>query len=254
MVTVSCKARKIESAIYYKLVKSHTTAGSYSLSISTSGTYYIIMIGGGGGIAMNQYISSGMLDYRYGYYNVSAGGSGASFEGLITLEAGTYSLTVGSTGTDRKGSAGSAGAGGDTILANYVTVGGGTGGTVPSSSAPTTGGLGGTASIINTNKVSGTTSNGENGQYGQGGQPPSATSITNYPAKFGGMSLYDGSRTGYGAGAGRAEAIAGNNSSYPAQSGAFLMYEVGTSSDYNFKIDTINVSCFYNQGKYYSAQ
>lgn len=250
MATVSCKARKTNGSIYYKLMNSYTTSGTHSLSISTSGSYYIELYGGGGGVAMNTYKDT----YMYGRYNVSAGGSGAYFRGLVTLEAGTYSVTVGAGGTDRKGSAGSAGAGGDTTLANYVTATGGKGGTVPSSSAPTTGGAGGSFLILNSDKVSGLVTIGYTGNFAQGGQPPSAASITNYPASFGGLSIYDNSISGYGAGAGRETSGAGTNTTYPAVAGAFFIYGSGTSSNYTLKINTENIFCFYNQGKYYSAQ
>lgn len=254
MASVSCKAKKTGSEVYYKLKKSYTSSGTYSLSISTSDTYYIEMYGAGGGNAANWHRYNG----SYWAYYTAGGGSGAGFKGFVNLSAGTYSVTVGAHGGNgaQAGSGGTSqgSAGTATVLGSIISAGGGTGAYISGGDYKVSRvGVGGTLSILDSSKIISTrlSSNGNDGdtKAATGYVYPPSTA-TYYPQVWGGMSLYDGSETGYGAGGG----YKATSSAYVSVNGALIIYGRGTSSDYDFVVGTTNIFSFYKSSKYYSAR
>lgn len=252
MATVNCKAKKVESTKYYKLLSSYTTSGSFNLSIPEDGIYYVEMYGGGGG-ASQRLATDAYAGKTYGH--CYSGGSGSCFKGLLELTTGNYAIQVGQKGNRiTGGTIDTRSNGGDTIFPNYVTAKGGIGAYI-TSVATVTGaasgeqGYGGEVEIINSEKVQGLRCAGNDGH-----KSPSAGTGTIvapvYPQSWGGFSVYDNTYTGYGAGGGNKA----SNSAYDAVAGAFLIYKESTSSDFTLKIVIQNIFGFYKSGNYYCAK
>lgn len=167
----------LQSSIFVS--KTYTTPDTYTIELE-AGDYSIEMYGAGGG------------SYSWTYqkaYGTNGGGSGAGFKGTVTLPKGVYTLTVGATNAT--------GDGGDTSINDLIVCGGGkrfTGGYNNFNTA-----AGGTISISPSLEIKETNLNSDgNAGYrqwfdGGGGW--------HYNEKEkGGLSLYDNSNTGYGAG------------------------------------------------------
>lgn len=95
-----------------------STAGTYALNIKYGGDYEVTIVGGGGGGAYN--VSTKFSD------GVISGGSGAGFQGIIYLKAGTYIVKVGVGGESvNPGNASTAmpKVGSDSSIANIITAG-----------------------------------------------------------------------------------------------------------------------------------
>lgn len=169
--------------------KIYATPGTYSLELE-AGDYEVEMYGAGGG------------DYSWSYQKASGhngGGSGAGFKGVVSLPKGTYTLTVGATNAT--------GNGGDTSINDLIICGGGqlfTGGYANYNTAK-----GGTITISPSLQVKESIlqSAGNDGyrQWYDGG----GSWIYNEREK-GGLSLYDNSNTGYGAGRYTVSGLTGN--------------------------------------------
>ena len=169
--------------------KIYATPGTYSLELE-AGDYEVEMYGAGGG------------DYSWSYqkaYGHNGGGSGAGFKGTVTLPKGTYTLTVGATNAT--------GNGGDTSINDLIICGGGqlfTGGYANYNTAK-----GGTITISSSLQVKESIlqSAGNDGyrQWYDGGG-----SWKYNEREKGGLSLYDNSNTGYGAGRYTVSGLTGN--------------------------------------------
>lgn len=175
------------SRTYYKQSEKQRNTGTYTFTLDKDYTAKLLFVGNGGG---------GGSSANDSYWRNSSGGSGACFQGRVSLPKGTYTLTIGTLGygycigntANMTGGADST----DSYLTDkngneLIRVGCGKRGTVIGQ-----GGAGGTLTlgtleVLETTKaVNGNT--GEwNNQYGQGVQKFAA-------------SAYDGTTTGYGAG------------------------------------------------------
>ena len=165
----------------------YSEAGNYTITLASAGNYEVSLIGGGG-------YGAGSWNYPTGV--TAGGGSGAGFIGTITLSAGTYTITVGgNTNTGNR----------DTVLKDssnnvIIKAGGGGNGSADAWSVSYTGGSGGV--LTNNATVVGSPTLSTNGNNG-GGAIQSAVQ--------GGDSVYDNTKTGYGAGGG---SVWGNNTVY----------------------------------------
>lgn len=174
-------------------IQSYTTSGVYTIEITEAGNYEIEMYGAGGGWASNRYATDTW------YARTFTGGSGAGYKGVVNLSVGTYTITVGkaATGRNYETGSGSTSAGGSTSLDNLIVAGGG-GGATAGPSANGAVGLGG-AVVINDSSI---IVNTELSTLGNNGNYASLYPYTGVPPCLGAASVYDGTTTGYGAGAG----------------------------------------------------
>lgn len=172
---------------YYKKAFERYIAGSFSFTTSKAGAFQVILVGGGAG--------SGSFDAMYygGWSNwtFACGGSGAYFNGIISLEANkTYTVNVGGGGTAARPN-GTSGAGGNTYISSgsniIISAGGGGGAQCAAYLGASYTGQGGKLSLGNSVVEIYVASNGNNGPYG--------VNRTNQYAK----SVFDNSNTGYGA-------------------------------------------------------
>lgn len=177
----------VQDEFTYRITHEQTATGTYTITLNKDCEGSLLFVGNGGG---------GGSSASSSYWRNSSGGSGACFQGRVSLPKGTYTLTIGTLGygyfiadsTNMAGGANST----DSYLTDengneLIRVGCGIRGT-----AIGQGGAGGTLKlgtleVLETTKaVNGNT--GEwNNQYGQGVQ------------KFA-KSAYDGTTSGYGAG------------------------------------------------------
>lgn len=219
---------KDDSQIEYKFKNEYTTPGTYTINIAYEGDYEIEMYGAGGGVAGHVY-----TPWRAGYnvYTTVSGGSGAGFKGVVHLPHGAYTITVGAygvMGTFSSGSPNQGGNGGATSLGNIISTGGGTGGSIiggsASGSGTRTAGVGGTVSISDASYIVSADLNAS----GNDGIVAAVSGLSGYIANCpGGLSLYDNSQTGYGAGGGKIE----SNPAYNAQNGYFKINRTNPTSD-----------------------
>lgn len=104
-----------------------TATTNATVTVPQAGQYYLIVVGAGGGGTQTGYEK---------YYRGAGGGSGACFAGIVYLDAGNYTVTVGAGGREHySDNVSSADAGGATTFTNsagtvLVSAGGGTGGSV----------------------------------------------------------------------------------------------------------------------------
>lgn len=177
----------VQDDFTYRIIHKQAATGTYTITLDKDYEAKLLFVGNGGG---------GGSSANDSYWRNSSGGSGACFQGRVSLPKGTYTLTIGTLGygyfigntANMTGGADST----DSYLTDengneLIRVGCGKRGTVIGQ-----GGAGGTLTlgtleVLETTKaVNGNT--GEwNNQYGQGVQ------------KFA-KSAYDGTTTGYGAG------------------------------------------------------
>ena len=153
----------------------YSESGTYTVTIPTSGTYQMIMVGGGGN-------GSATYVFQAGYYpQLASGGSGAGFSGTIYLDAGTYTVVVGKNGENTT----------ITNSSSEVLITAGAGGNGQTTATGRTAGAGGTLLI-----ASGVTANNTLANNGSG----NSGTVTTNTSINGGNSVYDNSATGYGAG------------------------------------------------------
>lgn len=221
--------------LYYKTIFESATPGQYSLQLLKE-SYIIEMYGAGGGWA-----NSGWATDTF-YHQTGAGGSGAGFKGFITLEPGTYVINIGGGGGNVDAPLNNAygKAGGDTSLENKIIAHGGGGGRSPYMST-VRGGVGGSVEFIDLSiiekvyfNLTGYTGSTSGGAYSWG------------PASVrGGVSVYDGTINGYGAGGGYP---------YNSVSGYCRIWELSDEDNYDFVIKDTTALLPYNKvnKKYYS--
>ena len=182
----------------------YTQPGVYSVTVSESGYYDVVVIGGGAGGAWGMNV--------YSIRSSSSGGSGAGFAGRIYIPAGTYTCTVGAGGA-AAGNGGYGGGGGATSIGNIISAGGGAQGAYATweNRVQSTGGV---ISVQAETDYSTLNSNGNNG------------TVTFNSNSAGGASLYNG----FGRG--------GDASCYGASNGAngYLSIKLQGQSYINYKI------------------
>lgn len=214
---------------YFKILGEYSTSGTRSITIENADYYKLEMVGAGGGGAHAGYNK---------YWRAGTGGSGAGFIGEIYLTAGTYIITVGAGGSEDyyyQGNSSRATNGGSTILSindtPLITCGGGTGGSVIA--ATITIGTGGTL-LVDSSVITRNVDLNKNGNNGN-----SSNHYGSYIATNGGLSVYDGTVAGYGAGGGTTTA---SEASPDAVSGYFKLYkEVESTDDYDYILEVYEV-------------
>ena len=178
---------------YYKTLFESSTPDTYNLEITNEGTYSIEMYGAGGGWAHTQW-------HTDAWYSITAsGGSGSGYKGVLNLPIGNYTVTIGAGGTG--GSGGNrgyyaGGTGGATTFGNIISAGGGTGGATAFNWFAV--GQGGNVSIIDSSAIVSTTFN----RPGVNGSQQNKAYSGDIDTVKGGVSVYDYTHTGYGAGGG----------------------------------------------------
>lgn len=174
----------------FKTIFEQATAGTYSISIP-SGYYLIELVGGGGGCAGCRWASN------VGNGNTMlSGGSGAYYKGILYISAGTYTITVGAgkpVVTSDSNTLTTAQAGGDTSFGSLVIAGGGKGGQAEFYTRIA--GVGGTCNINVPTFKNIIAQNGNTGRE-------AGSAVYTFTTVAGGVSAYDSSSTGYGAGGG----------------------------------------------------
>lgn len=181
--------RELDSK-YFKPIYEQAVAGEYEITLD-EGNYLVELVGAGGGCAGCRWASN------VGNGNTMlSGGSGAYFKGILHVPAGTYTITVGAgklAVTADVNTLTTAEAGGDTSFDSLITAGGGQGG--QASFSTRIAGVGGVCSI-NTSIIENIdTRNGNTGRE-------AGNAIYTFTTVTGGVSAYDNSTTGYGAGGG----------------------------------------------------
>ena len=187
---VTYKLPRTVDVQYFQTIFEQATPGTYSISVP-SGNYVVELVGAGGGCAGCRWASN------VGNGNTMlSGGSGAYFKGILHVPAGTYTITVGAgkpAVTADVNTLTTAEAGGDTSFDSLITAGGGQGG--QASFSTRIAGVGGVCSI-NTSIIENIdTRNGNTGRE-------AGNAIYTFTTVTGGVSAYDNSTTGYGAGGG----------------------------------------------------
>ena len=125
-------------------VHTFATVGNTNFVVSSGGAIEYLVIGGGGGGGGGAGSAGGGGGGAGGYRSSIAGestGGGATLETPLTLNAGTYVITVGAAGQGRSGSSGWTN-GGDSVFSSITATGGGKGG-MQANYAGATGGSGG---------------------------------------------------------------------------------------------------------------
>lgn len=188
---------------------------SHEFSIPATGDYPVIMVGAGGG-------KGGVFATTF-----TNGGSGASFEGVLHLESGTYTVVIGKAGTTNGNYSYTGTDGGATSLYKdgelIFTVGGGTGG------KSGTKGTGGTVDLTNSHIVSKVDNHSGNGTDGN---KFSAQEGEAYPSNYYGRTImpkYTESGKAYGRGASWGNDVPGSGGKISGK----------TSGDGYFKISNL---------------
>lgn len=172
---------------YFKQDLKQRDTGTYTFTLNKEYTAKMLFVGNGGG---------GCSSQKDSQWHYSGGGSGACFEGLVKLPAGTYILTIGELGygnnRDNVHYHSSTAVSTDSYLTNSAgqeLIRVGAGGNGYTSVGGVSGAAGvlklGTLNVLETKKArNGNTHNGK-------------TADTNFS-----LSAYDGTASGYGAGTG----------------------------------------------------
>ena len=210
-----------KATTYYKTIIDQRNTGSYSFTLDKEYTGTLLFVGNGGG---------GNSSQKDSQWWSASGGSGACFEGVVRLPAGTYTFVLGTLGYGSNVNNTHFNSGGLNSTNSYlqdsngnvlITVGCGAKGNTNYTS--TTGGVGGTLTLGTLDVVDTIIARNGNQTVGNSGA--------------GSLSAYDNTYTGYGAGtcgtygAGTVYAIAGiakltlitdkNNFDYFINSGDF---------------------------------
>lgn len=182
------KGRVIDS-IYYGsnlvlnsqgFVYNKSEAGTHTIHIPISGVYDIDLVGAGGGGVQNFYY----INKNFYYYSAAAGGSGSHVYWWQYLEAGDYTVTLG-TGGSGGGSTG--GTGTDSVFLGQ-TAKGGAGGSTNGAFGGCTGGSGGSYTTD------------YDGEDGSTGAINANGSVSTTASTFGGFGAGGGSNEAGGAG------------------------------------------------------
>ena len=178
------------SRTYYKQDLSQRDTGTYTFTLNKDYTAKMLFVGNGGG--------GGSCQMNSKWYQ-SSGGSGACFNGLVNLKAGTYTVTIGTLGYGYNKNDTSSCNGGVDSTDSYITdqngnelirVGCGARGVNRGS-----GGAGGTLTLGTLDVIE--TYKAVNGNKGNNLNPGSPSSTSGYA-----LSAYDNTTTGCGAGTG----------------------------------------------------
>ena len=180
---------------------------SGTLSVTTSASADIYVVGGGGGGGASGLKTSGE---RVGSYAGAGGGGGGAARSATTTLSGSYSVTIGSGGSGASTPRTSGSSGGTTSFGSIASAGGGSGGTSGYETTefqPGSGGAGGTSGSVA-------------GASGGGGGTQSSYKGGNggYGSYAFGNSSFDGVRYGAGGGGG-AFAWANGNTAYQSPGG-----------------------------------
>lgn len=197
---------------YFKNIYEQDVAGEYEVTLE-EGNYLVELYGAGGGLGAQSW--NGLNSYAT---EGCSGGSGAGFKGLVHLPANTYVMAVGAGGVygNPKGTNG-----GNTSLGNLITATGGGGGSCNNGGG--TAGVGGEITISNNLTVIEI----DKSQNGYTGTKGTAMYSWSPPSNLqGGLSVYDNTSTGYGAGSSR---VNGNN--IDAVGGYIKIMQQTTSDD-----------------------
>lgn len=221
---------------YFKTVFEKATAGTYSLNLP-AGYYYVELYGAGGGWANSNWTTDTH------YCRTSGGGSGACFKGIIhTTGAMTVTVGAGGKGADYFRVSGSGENGGATSINNIVSAGGGQGAySTYLNSAGWYVGAGGAVSILNSSAVVKSITS----SIGKDGSTVSSVYTLGPSTVAGGLSLYNNTATGYGAGGG-----------YPNEAidGYIRIMQQTTADDYEVKDETITYKLPKINEKYYAIK
>lgn len=167
-----------------EVIFEQATAGNYTVNILTDGKYEVYVIGGGAG---------GVRFYDISFF-VASGGSGAGFIGVINIDKGNHSITVGKGGTKNTNTSSSVGGGGNSSIDSLVIA------YAAGKHDANTAGAGGAIPSINTTIISQTLNvKGNNGTIASGSKPATQN---------GGASVYG--NYGKGGNAGRATSTVTN--------------------------------------------
>lgn len=121
----------------------NSTGGATSSLNLEKGLYQVICVAGGGGAAVVYYAS-----FR-NQTSAGSGGSGAGFNCILSLDKGSYNISVGKGGTSyaKSSGQGTGGSGGNSSFGSAIAYAG-TGGTAYNETKAGTGGSGGSAPYI----------------------------------------------------------------------------------------------------------
>ena len=203
---------------YYKISTTKRDTGTYTFTLDKEYNAKLLFVGNGGGGG------SGQRDSKWFQ---SSGGSGACFEGMIKLPAGTYTVTIGTLGygynVDNNSSCDHGIDSTDSFLTDsngneLIRVGCGARGTTSSA-----GGNGGTLTLGTLKVV--TTLRNKNGNQGNNINNGSPSSTSGYA-----LSAYDNTTTGYGAGTGSWR----NGGNVYGIAGIFELMLESDSTDYDY--------------------
>lgn len=175
---------------YYKQTLNKQDTGTYTFTLDKEYNAKLLFVGNGGGGGSSQ---------RDSKWFQSSGGSGACFEGMVKLPAGTYTVTIGTLGYGYNINNAYNLSGGANSTDSYLTdengnelirVGCGARGT-----SSYNGGVGGTLTLGTIEVLE--TIKAKNGNKGNSIDNGSPSSTSGYA-----LSAYDNTKTGYGAGTG----------------------------------------------------
>ena len=223
---------------YYKEFANYNTPGEYTINIP-SGRYELHLVGAGGGAAGNGWEAAGCL---------GGGGSGAYYNGLFSLTSTqNISITIGTGGTSNvaytPNSPRTAGSGTASTFGTIITCGGGTGG-FAQSTANTRGGTGGTVTINDTLGIitkNIIVSDGQDNVYARG-------PYAGWSDCSGGLSVYDNTHYGYGAGG-----WSNNQNAIVGLAGFCKVVRISDETDYDYYRDRlIYTTRMDDEGRYYS--
>lgn len=227
------RAYKKSETKYFKTIYEQSVAGTYKIDLE-AGEYLVELYGAGGGWANSTWTTDTH------YCRTSGGGSGAYFKGIIRI-SGTTSITIGAggKGVNYGRASGSGGAGGNTTIGNIISAGGGGGAYATYLNANGWSvGVGGAVSILDSLSVTNIVLN----KSGLNGSSQSGTYTQGPVNVAGGLSLFDNSASGYGAGGG-----------YPneAKDGYIKIEAKSTPSNYTTVIETVDYKLPKINEKYY---
>ncbi len=243
---INMKIYKETKRAYY-LNNEFTNAGTYNLNIYKDDEYEIEMYGAGGGSASHIYTNVSAVNV----IDMCSGGSGAGFKGIVALNKGVYTLTIGKAGAfgGHNSSTSEGETGGATTLSGIISVGGGTGGYCRGSASgisERTAGEGGIVQIIDGSRIVSSFLN----STGNNGEIERTTNSTGFAQ--GGLSLFNNNIIGYGAGGSKSRADL-NDDIYPSQAGYFKINRIPSVEDFDYYKDNIDFFKVHKKPRVYTS-